>query len=56
MQTIQYSKLFLAIAVVACFSAVGVGIALRSLPFIFIATFLGFGIMAYGIVQKRKDR
>lgn len=56
LQTIQYSKLFLALSVVACFSAVGVGIALRSLPFIALSTLLGFGIMGYGIAKKRKDR
>ena len=55
MQTIQYSKLILAIVVVICFSAIGVGIALRNLPFIFFATALGFGFMAYGIVQKKKN-
>lgn len=55
MQSIQLSKLLLAIVVVLCFSAIGVGIALRSLPFIFLATVLGFGFMAYGIVRKKKD-
>jgi len=53
---LQYSKLLLAVIVILAFSAVGVGIALRSTLFILTALIIGFAVMGYGISIKKKTR
>ncbi|WP_161485714.1 MULTISPECIES: DUF5325 family protein [Gracilibacillus] len=52
---IQLSKLLLALCVILSFSAAGVAIAFRSVPFILLAFLLGFALMGFGIAQKRKQ-
>ncbi|MGN8645153.1 DUF5325 family protein [Gracilibacillus sp. HCP3S3_G5_1] len=52
---IQFSKLLLALSVILAFSAAGVGVALRSVWFIIIALLVGFALMGYGILLKRKE-
>lgn len=55
MKAIQYSKLLLAILVIASFSLVGVAIAYRSFWLAGLFFLLGFVLMGFGISLKRKS-
>ncbi|UOQ47998.1 YlaF family protein [Gracilibacillus caseinilyticus] len=51
----QLSKFLLALTVILCFSAAGVGIALRNVWFILIALLAGFAVMGFGISLKKRE-
>jgi hypothetical protein len=55
MNNIQYSKLLLALLVIASFSSVGVAIAYRSTWLAILCFIVGFLIMGFGISLKRKE-
>ncbi|RCW70842.1 DUF5325 family protein [Saliterribacillus persicus] len=55
MKSIQISKLLLAILVIFTFSLVGVLIAFRAFILSIITLFVGFIIMGFGLVLKRRS-
>lgn len=54
MKKVNYTALILAILVVLMFCLVGVAISYSNVFFILLFLFLGFAIMGFGIMLKRK--
>lgn len=55
MKKVQIKPLLLAILVIICFSLVGIAIAYRSVLWSVVFLVVSFGVMGYGMSQKRKS-
>ncbi|MCF3941951.1 DUF5325 family protein [Oceanobacillus alkalisoli] len=56
MEAFNWKFFILAILVVFMFIAVGFAIALRSVSLIVLFILLGFGLMGYGLVLKKRQK